>query len=83
MNYSAISSIIMTAFLMLAGQASATPGGVDSQGCHGSKKMGQHCHPGRAQSGGAADGSRADRDKRLKRECKGQANAGACLGYTR
>ena len=25
----------------------------------------------------------AQRDKRLKRECKGMHNAGACLGYTR
>ena len=23
------------------------------------------------------------RDKRLRRECKGRPNAGACLGYTR
>lgn len=83
MSYKVLLTMLATAVLILAGQANATPGGVDSQGCHGSKKMGQHCHPGRAQSGGAADGSRADRDKRLKRECKGQANAGACLGYTR
>ena len=25
--------------------------------------------------------SRADRDRRLSRECRGRANAGACLGY--
>lgn len=25
----------------------------------------------------------ADRKKRLKRECKGRPNAGACLGFTR
>lgn len=25
--------------------------------------------------------SRAERDKRLKRECKGRPNGGACLGY--
>lgn len=25
----------------------------------------------------------AAREKRLKRECKGRANAGMCLGYTR
>ena len=24
----------------------------------------------------------AERDRRLKRECKGRPNAGACLGYT-
>ncbi|PIF27039.1 hypothetical protein CLU88_1923 [Acidovorax sp. 56] len=27
--------------------------------------------------------SRAERDRRLYRECKGMPNAGACLGYTR
>jgi len=27
--------------------------------------------------------SPAQRDRRLKRECKGMHNAGACLGYTR
>lgn len=27
--------------------------------------------------------STAERDRRLYRECKGQPNAGACLGYTR
>lgn len=25
----------------------------------------------------------AERERRLKRECRGQNNAGACLGYTR
>jgi len=27
--------------------------------------------------------SKAAREKRLRRECKGRPNAGACLGYTR
>jgi hypothetical protein len=27
--------------------------------------------------------SRAERDRRMYRECKGMHNAGACLGYTR
>jgi Mor family transcriptional regulator len=27
--------------------------------------------------------SRAERDRRLKRECKGRPNSGACEGYTR
>ena len=27
--------------------------------------------------------SRKERDSRLKRECQGQVNAGACSGYTR
>lgn len=62
--------------------AYATPGGVDSNGCHNSKTIGLHCHPQRAGTTGAADGSRADRVKRLKAECKGGVNAGACAGLT-
>lgn len=73
---------VMAGFVMSTDAAYATPGGVDSQGCHGSQKIGFHCHPGRASSGGAADGSRADRVRRLKAECKGGVNAGACSGYT-
>lgn len=30
----------------------------------------------------SSEESRADRDRRLKRECRGRNNAGACLGYT-
>lgn len=29
----------------------------------------------------SSEESRADRDRRLSRECRGRANAGACLGY--
>lgn len=72
-------------FLMafLGAQAQATPGGVDARGCHHSKKIGYHCHAGRADNVGAAGESVKERDRRLKRECKGRPNAGACLGYTR
>jgi hypothetical protein len=34
-----------------------------------------------AQAGGSAE-SPADRTARLKRECRGAVNAGACTGYT-
>ena len=29
----------------------------------------------------SSEESRADRDRRLSRECRGRPNAGACLGY--
>ncbi len=29
----------------------------------------------------SSDETRAERDRRLQRECKGRPNAGACLGY--
>lgn len=75
----------LTLLVLLCGLqsvGSATPGGVDVAGCHQSAKIGYHCHPERATGSGNADGSRSDRDKRLKRECRGRPNAGACLGYT-
>lgn len=62
--------------------ALATPGAVDANGCHTSKKIGFHCHPERATGGGLPGVETAhQRDKRLRRECKGMPNAGACLGY--
>lgn len=62
--------------------AMATPGAVDANGCHDSAKIGFHCHPQRAQSGGLPGGeTHRQREARLKRECKGRPNAGACLGY--
>lgn len=70
-----------------AGGAWATSGGVDSSGCHDSKKIGFHCHPERAGAGAGASSRHAsgekvkDRERRMKRECKGRPNAGACAGY--
>lgn len=63
--------------------AGATPGGVDANGCHQSKTAGKHCHPERARHVATLPGGESvtQRDKRLKRECRGRANAGACLGY--
>lgn len=82
----------ISVFVVLASLSAishATSGGVDKNGCHNSAKAGFHCHPERAKQ--SADGSstgvlpgdrtQAERDKRLKRECKGRPNAGACLGY--
>ena len=80
-------SVIKWGFVLAAyfagAAANATPGGVDADGCHASAKIGHHCHPQRAKSGGSlpGDGTHAQRDKRLKRECKGRPNSGACLGY--
>lgn len=74
---------IALAVCALQTQANATSGGVDAQGCHGSSKVGKHCHPERARYGGTLPGgeTHAQRERRLKRECKGRPNAGACLGF--
>ena len=84
----AIWAAMVAGALAWAQFAGATSGGVDFNGCHESKKQGFHCHPERAKgaAGGGAwntstDRDQAARDKRLKRECKGRPNAGACLGY--
>jgi hypothetical protein len=45
-----------------------------------SKKSQGRSKPAAAPSG--SEESRADRDRRLSRECRGRPNAGACLGYT-
>ena len=80
--------ILIVAALAVPQFVAATPGGVNANGCHESKTHGYHCHPERAKvaAGGGAWSTSTDkdqdaRDKRLKRECKGRPNAGACLGY--
>lgn len=83
----ALSTAVVLA--LLTGPSHATSGGVDKNGCHNSAKAGFHCHPERSKKSGdgswagvpAGDHTQAERDKRLKRECKGRPNAGACLGY--
>lgn len=80
-----LATTFATAILLaapLAGQA--TSGGVNGEGCHNSKTAGYHCHPERATVGSTAPASHEttkERNQRLKRECKGSRNAGACLGY--
>ena len=76
----AMKIIILIVGALLAWPALATPGGVDARGCHESTKIGLHCHPGRA-SPGASSESKTERERRLRRECKGQRNGGMCSGY--
>ena len=70
----------MRAFLLVlalgvaGGPAWATPGGLNVNGCHHAKRVGFHCHPGAVPKGN-------ERERKMQRECKGRANAGACLGY--
>ena len=77
--------VIFLTAAMFAGAAGATPGGVDSNGCHNSNKVGYHCHPERAKGSGATGAHETvkQREQRMRRECKGRPNAGACLGYAR
>ena len=76
-------NLFYVVLIVMASAANAHPGRVNAAGCHASKKVGAQCHPERAQGSGGSDGTQVARDRRLKRECKGAANAGACLGYTR
>ena len=75
--------VFMLAFLAPA-CASATPGGTDANGCHASTRIGFHCHALKpAGAARAAQSGRTAENRRLKRECKGRPNAGACAGYAR
>ena len=83
-SFRPILALLAALALCAASPAGATPGGVDAEGCHNSKKAGYHCHPERARSGDrsvSSEETKRERNARLKRECKGQRNAGACLGY--
>lgn len=51
-----------------------------AQGSHGEVGK-KEVHQGET-GASSSEESRSDRDRRLYRECKGRANAGACLGYT-
>lgn len=72
--------LAISAVLLSAGHAYATPGKVNEAGCHNNKKIGYHCHAERLPKTSSSESVR-DRDHRLKRECRGRTNAGLCLGY--
>lgn len=65
-------TLIVLAFLIsfFVGLVRASPGGVDANGCHKSKKDDIHCHAERAKNSGGSDGTQAARIARLKRECR-------------
>lgn len=73
----------LIALATVAMPALATPGKVNRAGCHASNSVGAYCHAERAQGTGGSDGTQVARVIRIKRECKGRVNAGACEGYTR
>lgn len=86
-NIAARALLMGAAGLFISTGAHATPGGLDSAGCHRSKAAGYHCHPERgaakpAKPARAPQASTAE-ERRLLRECKGRPNAGACAGYAR
>lgn len=74
-------AFIVAALTFAAAQVQATPGRVDANGCHASKTIGFHCHPERASGSAVGSETTRERERRLKRECKGRPNAGACLGF--
>lgn len=79
-------SCLVVLLFLTASLAQATPGGLDANGCHNSKKKDFHCHVAsdKAKAKTQAHGeNRAQREQRLLRECQGRPNAGACLGYAK
>ena len=78
-----LANFAVATLVLVSGAAGATPGATDASGCHASARNGYHCHakkPGKATER-QADQRRNAEDRRLRRECKGRPNAGACLGY--
>jgi len=67
-------------FGMSALLSATTPLAFAASGAKSKSKKSQGRSKPAAPSG--SEESRADRDRRLSRECRGRANAGACLGYT-
>ena len=47
----------------------------------GSKAKGRTATTSMAVQRSSSEESRSERERRLKRECRGRPNAGACLGY--
>lgn len=70
--------------LVFSAAVSATPGGVDRNGCHESKSDGYHCHKVAIEKikHSYADENQAQRSKRLKAQCQGLPNQGICFGYS-
>lgn len=88
MRISALNALLLTALLGLsiAGQAHAQAPEVLNPPTKSAdkKKVKKHKSTGSKATfiSGSGETSK-QRDSRLKRECKGQVNAGACAGYTR
>lgn len=79
-------SFVLALLCLTAGLAQATPGGLDANGCHNSKKKDFHCHAPREKAKPKGQGSGetpTQRETRLLRECQGRPNGGACLGYAK
>lgn len=75
---------VFFAALVCAGAVQASPGRVNAAGCHQSKTEGYHCHEKRAKVQRVrAVQAVTEQERRLKRECRGMPNAGACQGYAR
>ena len=77
--------LLLLGLCVMAHSVWATPGGLDANGCHHSKRVGYHCHTERGAKpvGIAPPQARTAEERRLTRECKGRPNAGACAGYAR
>lgn len=63
--------------------AIATPGGLDSNGCHKSKADGYHCHGVKLEKirPYIAGETQFEHSKRLAAQCLTQKNEGVCFGY--
>lgn len=73
--------LLVSLFAIMPAQAARrVDKGPAPAGCWWGPRGGLHCAKHVKSS---SEESATQRDKRLKRECRGRPNAGACLGYTR
>jgi hypothetical protein len=77
--------IMAAALVVVSAAASATPGGVDANGCHRSKTVGYHCHAVKIQNivPYIPGETQAAHSERLGAQCVDKPNEGVCFGYAR
>lgn len=64
-------ALIMLAVMVMAGAASATPGGLDGSGCHHPDGGAYHCHPQK----------KVPRAQATREQCKAMPTDGWCTKY--
>ena len=84
MKTSLINTVLLSIALALgmSGYAQATDVLNPPIKAEGKKKV-KKARGSKAKFSSGSEETKKERDSRLKRECKGQVNAGACAGYTR
>ena len=76
-------AVFLAAFLIGSAHAGSTPAASGDKPAASAKKKTKTSASGQVRFLPGSAETTGERSSRLKRECKGQVNAGACAGYTR